>query len=387
MMPAKILYVIINLEIGGSERQLCALVSGLDRSRFSPHVCCLMGGGPLAPRLRNEGIPLSIYRFLPIDYSRKARAACTLFGQVNKVRRLMRSLRPAIVHAVLPGACITGGLAAWLARVPVLITTRRSLGIYKEGRFFLRVLENIVNIRADAVVANSEAVREDTLRRERIDARKVRVICNGVDEVPPAPPGGWRKLIGREPGGPVICLPANFFPYKGHADFLEAAARVHRDCPDALFVLIGDGRLRPDIERRIRNLGLGGSVLLLGSRPDAAAVMRLCDIIVLSSHEEGFPNVVLEAMAAGRPVVATAVGGVPEAVVDGVTGILVPPRAPGRLAEALLHLLSNVEERERMGERGRERARRLFSMEGMVRAYEELYEDLLNGQYPMSNNQ
>jgi len=376
MMPARLLYVTVSMELGGTERQLFELARGLDPKRFRPHICCLRGGGPLIEGLTNRAIPVTISRFAARDYSRTGKLA--LFcAQVNELSRLMRRIRPSIVHGMLPMACVTAGLAAKCAGVPILVTGRRNLGYYKEGHFFLRQAENLVCLWTDAAVANSEAVRADALRREWIDPGRIRVIYNGVRIPAPSPSLGWRELIGEHIEGPVVCLVANFFPYKGHMEFISAASIVREKSAGATFLLVGDGKLRPEIERKIAELGMTKYFILPGTRIDARDIISLSDVVVLSSHEEGFPNVVLEAMAAGRPVVATRVGGVPEIVEDGKTGLLVPPRDPEKLAEGIMRLLVNRREAEEMGKRGLERVRERFSMEKMVRSYEELYVGLL----------
>jgi len=374
---APVLFVTINMELGGTERQLCELAAGLDRRRFAPRVCCLRGGGPLADTLAAAGVPLTVLAPRARGRAGRARPWRVFLPQILALSNLMRRERIAIVHGLLPAALVTAGFAARRAGVPVLVTGRRGLGRYKEGRPLLRFLENLVNRWADAIVPNSEAVLRDVLARERIVPERLRVIYNGV-RIPSSPPRvGRREIAGREIRGPVVCLVANFFPYKGHLDFLEAARIVLGSFPETRFVLVGDGRLRQAVERRAAEPDLRGRVVLLGSRMDSGEIMASADVLALASHQEGFPNVVLEAMARAKPVVATRVGGVPEAVEEGGTGLLVPPRDPPAMAAALVRLIGNPEEAAGMGRRGLARARTLFSVERMVRAHEELYEELL----------
>jgi len=374
----KILYVTINMELGGTERQLFELVTGLDPGRFRPHICCIRSGGYLAKELSKRGLGVTVFGFPPLDYSRKLKSAFLLGGQIFELSRFMRRMRPDIVQCMLPMACVAGGMAARLARAPVLVTGRRGLGHYKEGKPVLRMAENLVNKWSAAVVTNSDAVMADVLLRERIDPRKLRVIRNGVRIPGPPPLGGWRVVAGKSLEGPVVCLVANFFHYKRHRDFVSAAAMILKEVSSAYFVLVGDGSLRGEIEKRISELGLCSRFILLGIRTDSVQIMQLSDIVTLCSCEEGFPNVLLEAMAAGKPVVATRVGGIPEIVEDGSTGILVDPGAPERLAEAIVRLLKDKERAEEMGRLGRERVARNFTIEKMVRTYEELYATLLS---------
>ncbi|MEI6632428.1 MAG: glycosyltransferase [Chlamydiota bacterium] len=374
---ARLLYVTLSMEYGGAERQLLELVCSLDARKFEPHVCCMKGAGPLLQQLTERQIPWTVYHSPPLDYSRKIRCVRQMRREVCTLARLMGSFKPHIVHGVLPMACVMAGLAVRLVRVPILVTGRRSLGCYKEGRPLLRFLENLVNRWTDAAVANSEAVRVDTLARERISPGRLRLIYNGV-RIPEAPArAGWSEIAGTDIRGPVVCLVANFFPYKGHLEFLDAAAEVARKVPAAQFVLVGDGKLRAGIEKRASAPDLHGRVVLLGSRADSGDVIALSDVVALASHEEGFPNVVLEAMARAKPVVATRVGGVPEAVEEGKTGLLVPPRDPGAMARALIRLLEDPAGAGEMGRRGLDRVRRDFTVERMVRAHEDLYEGLL----------
>ena len=373
----KILYVTLNMELGGTERQLYELAVGLDPERFRPHVCCLWGGGPLAVEFEKAGIPIVTFRYPRLDSPRNIRALHIFLSQVRALARLFREVEPAIVHAFLPRAYVTAGFAARLAHVPVLVTSRRGLGYNMERHFFFRRLGNMVNRWADAVVANSEAVKADTLSRERIDGAKLSVIYNGVRAPEGREPGDRRAGLGKEIAGPIVCCVANFFPYKGHCELLAAASIVVKSFPGATFLLVGEGRQRPEIERRVRELGVGENVVMLGTRPDVRMIMGLSDLVVLASHEEGFPNVILEAMAAGKPVVATRVGGVPEAVEDGYTGLLVPPRDPEALAAAILRLLNDRDDAIEMGRRGLERMKERFTIDRMVKSYETLYEKLM----------
>jgi glycosyltransferase involved in cell wall biosynthesis len=372
-----VLFVTINMELGGTERQLCALAAGLDRRRFAPRVCCLRGGGPLADTLAAAGVPLTVLAPRARGRAGRTRPFRVFLPQILSLSKLMRRERIAIVHGLLPAALVTAGFAARRARVPVLVTGRRGLGRYKEGRPLLRFLENLVNRWADAVVPNSEAVLRDVLARERILPERLRVIYNGVRIPDASPRAGRREILGAEIRGPVVCLVANLFPYKGHLDFLDAAGEVLRKVPETRFVLVGDGRIRPEIERRASEPDLRGRAILLGSRPDSGEIMACADVLALASHQEGFPNVVLEAMARAKPVVATRVGGVPEAVEEGITGLLVPPRDPPAMAAALVRLIGNPGEAAEMGRRGLARVRELFSIDRMVRAHEGLYGELL----------
>ena len=360
------------LEIGGSERQLVQLATGLDRTAFDPLVVCLSKGGPLERDLADGGVPVKIVGL------RSLRQVWHSPISLGRLVRLVARERPTIVHGFLFWAYVLGAYAARLVGVPIVVASRRSLGIYKEGKAHYLALERLANRMTDIVVANSEAVRRDVIRQEGLAGEKVAVIHNGVELDPAAlTPHPDRASIGVDAESPLVGVLANLIPYKGHDHFLIAWQIVVRRFPNAVALLIGEGPARRDIERRISELGLGRSVRLLGTRDDARAVLSLLDLVVHPSQQEGFSNAILEAMAAGKPVVATNVGGNPEAVVEGVTGLLVSEGDPDGLAAAVIRLLEAPALREAFGAAGRDRVSRNFSVRATIERYERLYRDLV----------
>jgi len=367
----KVVYLIGTLDIGGTERQLVELATGLDRSAFDPVVVCLSKGGPLEKELALGGVPVKIVGL------RSLRQVWSSPISVGRLVRIFASERPAIVHGFLFWAYVLGAYAARLVDIPIVIASRRSLGIYKESKPHYLVLERLANRMTDLVIANSDAVRRDVLQRERLPARKVLVIHNGVHVDQSEVPRIERTSIGVGPGSALVGVLANLIHYKGHDVFLNAWQVVVQRFPDAVALLIGEGKARAELERRVAELGLGQALRLLGSRDDARALLSLVDLVVHPSQQEGFSNAILEAMAEGKPVVATDVGGNPEAVVDGVTGLLVPPGDPGALASAIIRLLGDPGSRAAFGKAGRARAAELFTLDGMIRKYEGVYERLI----------
>jgi glycosyltransferase involved in cell wall biosynthesis len=358
--PIRVLLAINTLDRGGAERQLVELANGLDRARFEVSVACVVRGGPLGEELAASGIPVSVF---------DARGPLGLYRLTRHIRRVA----PDIVHTFLFGSNVIGTLAAKTAGVPIVITSRRSLGFFKDGRPHYALFQSLANRFTDVVVANSEAVRQDTLRRERLDPAKVRLIANGVDvdrfTNPPLTPA-IRTTLGLGPG-PLVVVVANLIPYKGLDYFVDAWGEVVRSMPAARAVVVGDGPARADLEARATKMG--DSIRFIGSRDDVATVLAAADLVVQSSLYEGFPNAMLEAMAAGRPVVATAVGGTAEAVVAERTGVLVPPRDSAALAAAMVRLLGDRDLAERFGRAGQARVSSEFSVSQMVRRYADLY--------------
>jgi glycosyltransferase involved in cell wall biosynthesis len=379
-----ILFVIGTLDIGGAETQLVEMVRSLD-ARFAPSVCCLAASGPLADRLHDAGIPVTTIglrspragrgwmRFLPAI----GRLPIDIFRFIVHVR----TVRPAIIHGFLMHAYVLSAFAGKLTGVPVVVASRRSLSHFKQGRPFMRFFERVTNRWTDRVVANSQAVRQDAIDTEHLPSEKVDVIYNGLDLAPYDRVGAETvQARRRELGlgaGPVVIVVANLIAYKGHEHFLRAWVEVCRVLPDAVALLVGDGVVRAEREADARALGLTASVRFLGFRRDVPALLAASDLLVHPSLQEGFCNALLEAMAASRPVVATDVGGNGEAVVNGETGLLVPPADPARLAAAILAVLQQPDRGAEWGRAGRRRVSDRFQRSRMLPQYEALYDELL----------
>jgi glycosyltransferase involved in cell wall biosynthesis len=384
----KILYVIGTLDVGGTERQLVALVTRLDRRRFEPTVCCLTAGGPLETGLRDAGIPVTAIGFrglrpsLGLNFIFRLPA---MLAELARFGRLVRREHPDIVHGFLFWAYVLAAPAARLAFVPTVLASRRSLGLFKAGKWHYLWLERLTNRLTDLVVANSEAVKADAIRQERLDPDKVLVIHNGVD-LGQFSPGAAAPHVRRELRIPtaakVVTVVANFIHYKGHEAFLSAWQIVVRKLPGSVALLVGDGPLRLASEARAADLGVAESVRFLGIRDDVTALLSAADVVVHPSQQEGFSNAILEAMAAGRPVVTTAVGGNSEAVVHEETGLLVPVDDSDAMAAAMLRLLEHPAEAAALGAAGRSRIEAHFDLRGTVRAYERLYERLASARAP-----
>ncbi len=377
----KIAYLLPNIETGGTERQVLALARLLDRSRFTPSLVTTAGGGALHAQF-SALMPVTVFG----DPARANRARASAWGHAMTVRRLAaiyRAERPDILHAYLPSSNVLGPIAARLSGVPRVIVSKRSLSDYKDKFPLLRRVEPVGNRLADVILVNSDAVRRDVEKTERFWEGKFRKVYNGVDVPEPWCPeeaDRFRRREGIAPGSLVVLAVANFFAYKGHLDLVEAAMRMAALVPEAVFLLAGhDAGNMERCRIRARELGVERRVRFLGGRPDVADLLRACDVFVHPSHQEGFSNAVLEAMAAGRAVVATDVGGVPEAVAHGETGLLVPPRSPAALAAALVVLLRDPARARRMGEAGRRRVLERHATGRMVAEIEGLYETLRDG--------
>jgi L-malate glycosyltransferase len=371
----RVLFVIGTLDIGGAETQLVRLASGLQERGHVVAICCQTAFGPLAEVARGRGIAVHCLHLRNLN---PWKAPLEIARAILAFMAYCREFRPDVVHAFLFWGYIFASGLARVCSVPAVVAGRRGLSRTVRTRPAFVGMQVAASRLCDAIVANSEAVRRDALETDGLDPGKVHVIPNGLD-VPVVLPGAReeiRRELGLEDASRTVFVVANFIHYKGHSTFLEAWANLAEQCPSAVAVLVGDGPMRPEIEKQIARLGLGGSVKLLGTVSDAARLLPAADVVVQASLEEGFPNAVLEAMAVGRPVVATAVGGTPEAVEDRVTGLLVPAGDAPALALAIKALLSEPDVAEAMGRAGKVRSAR-WSSARMVEEYEELYGDLV----------
>ncbi|WP_079202249.1 glycosyltransferase [Pseudomonas sp. CC6-YY-74] len=382
MLNRRILYIIGSLEVGGAERHVAQVAMRLKERGWEPEIFVLMPGGPLTHVLNDAGVtihgvtlPAWVSRVLKNDrLHARVGLVVTSFALICKL--WLR--RPAVVHFFLPAAYVIGGLASLFARVPARIMSRRSLRNYQAAHPFFARVERYLHPRMTLVCGNSNAVVNE-LFAEGISAQRLRLTYNGIDLAPyntPFDRGAARTKAGLPENALVFVLVANLIPYKGHADLIKALARIKKALPEPWLVLcIGrDDGIGADLQQEADSLGVGSNIHFLGSRTDVPGFLRLADVGLLCSHEEGFSNAVLECMAAGLPMVVTNVGGNAEAVLDGVTGYVVPAHNPERLADALLQI-SLANDRASMGEKGKRRAGEHFSMISCIDAYEALYHE------------
>ncbi|HEY3066263.1 MAG TPA: glycosyltransferase [Methylomirabilota bacterium] len=358
-----VVHVIDNLIPGGTEKQCVELVRGLERAGIRNTVFHF-AGGPLLRDLQASGADV---RYLAVG----AFASPRFPARVLRLARDIRKIRPDVVQTYGFYSNLPGLLAAAWARVPVRIAGRRDLGDQRTA--WQRAVDRLAYGFAHRVVGNSDAVRRRLIEAEGVAPAKIVVIRNGVDV------GAWRPRDEGATDGPVVGMVAHFRAQKDHMTFLRAAREVLAVLPSVRFCLVGSGDLEPDTRRGVDELGLGGRVEFLGRLTGEAlrAAVRRFDVSVLTSKDnEGLPNAVLESMIAGVPVVATPVGGTPEAVEDGVTGFLVPPRAPSSVAERVLFLLKEPSTARAMGERGRAKIEREFTIARMVAEFQSLYHQL-----------
>ena len=360
----RILILIKGLGIGGAERLISEGSGFWSTHEFHYHVAYVLPWkDQLVPDLAANGIE----------------AVCIGGGRWSlsapaRLRRLLRSWRPNLVHAHLPS---TGILARSMASAPVVYTEHNLAGSYRP---ITRVLNRMTYRRNREVIAVSDAVAESLAG---YPGPPPHIIANGVivDTTEDS-----RRRVREEleigPNRPLVVHVGNIRPWKGHTTLIKAARAVGESIPETVVVSIGGEKHRGDLDRIRREAnaeGAGNIVRFLGRRPDAVDFIASADLLVNPSDVEGLPLVVLEAMMAGTPVVATAAGGVPAIVRDGETGRLVPVGQPQALADAMIDAMTDVEGSKKMAARARTLAESDFGLERMITAQEALYRQVLNG--------
>jgi glycosyltransferase involved in cell wall biosynthesis len=283
-----------------------------------------------------------------------------------RLSRLIKQLKPAIVHAHDPHGVAMAGMALSMSTQlakPPLVASRR-VDFHLKGNRMSRWKYRQV----DCFICASEAIRQ-MLVADGVPPERAVTVHEGIDldRVDAAPPAKLHEELWLPHHAPVVGNVAALVPHKGHRHLIEAAAAVVRQVPDTRFVIAGDGDLRQGLERQIREHHLEKHVLLAGFRPDVLSLHKAFDVFVMSSVTEGLGTSLLDAMACGKPIVATSTGGIPEVVIDGQTGILVPPRDHDAMAAAIVKLLKDPQLRARMGAAGLHRVRQKFSADRMVK--------------------
>jgi glycosyltransferase involved in cell wall biosynthesis len=361
----KVLQLIPTLDRAGAEKQMVLLATGLPRDRYAVEVATLTRSGPLEADLRAAGVPVTHFR-------KRHKADPIVLG---KLSRFLAERRFDVVQTWIFAANTYGRLAARRARVPVVLTSEMAADVWK-SRWQLAIDRKLAGW-TDAVVGNSRAV-VDFYRAAGLPEAKLARIDSGI-ALAPSPPtdrAATRRALGVEADAKVLLFAGRLAPQKAVHVLMAALDLLQHVRPGVVTWIAGDGPERPRLEGLARGFRLGDRVRFLGARDDVPALLAAADALVLPSRFEGLPNVVLEAMAAGKPVVATAAPGTAEVVVDGETGRLVPVGASLELARALREVLDDPALAARLGEGGRRRVASHYDAAAMIAAYAALYDRL-----------
>ncbi len=377
-MSHRLTIVIEALDRGGAEWHLLQVLPRLRDRNFDVEVFCLHHRGELAGEMERRGV-----RVIGTDVI-SSNLFLRVLHLVSKSGALLLHLlrhRPDIVHFFLPAAYIFGAPAAVLSRCRIRLMSRRSQNRYHSYLFGTKLIERLWHRRMSAVIGNSRSVVRQ-LSEEGVPDSKLHLVYNGAD-LPVFGAQMSRKAardnLGLSDSALVFVIVANLLPYKGHRDLLRAFARIKDQLPQN-WVLLCAGRddgIGSALQDQVEQLGLTQRVHWLGSVKDVPSLLAAADVALLTSHEEGFSNAIIEYMATGLPSVVTDVGGNPEAVLHEETGLVVPARDPVALAEAILRLASDPELRHRFGAAAHRRVHQNFSLDACVDNYVMVYSKIL----------
>lgn len=377
--PLRVLWLIDSLAMGGAERLAVSFARGAAAEGIDLRVCCLkrIGGNPLEPDLRATGVPCDV---LDARHLRDR-------GAFARLRSIIREQAVDLIHAHLLYATVWGTLAGRLEHVPAVATLHVSPSVgpaWSRDRLRERLMCALLRRSRATAILVSDALRRRYLERRLLDPSRTIVVPNGVEtgsvpSVNPPSAASLRAAFELPPGARVLVTTAVLRdPRKGVDVLLEAMLHVLAARPDARLLVVGEGPLRPALQARARLLGLDGLVRWAGARHDVPSLLAGADLYVHPTLEDPFPTAVLEAMAAGLPVVATAVDGIPEMIADGRNGRLVPPADAPALAAALSDLLGDEDARSRLGMDARRTAIERFSARVWTQTLRRVYDRTLD---------
>jgi Glycosyltransferase len=367
MTRYKVAYIVHSLGTGGTEKLVCQMAESLKDSKNEAVICCLDYVGAWGEAMGMRGIKVfNMGRKPGVDFS-----------IIKKLRAIIREERPDILHAHQYTPYFYSVLAAALSFPrPKLIFTEHGRHYPDKVRLKRAIFNQFVNIFTDAIYGVSEFTKKSLVRYEKFPEGKIRVIYNGIkqEEFQGLIDVDQKKTsLGMKADTRIVGTVGRLCAIKNFGMLIRAFDEVRKKVTDVMLVLVGDGPLRDELKALVESLGIKEYVLFLGNRQDTAELMKIFDVFALSSDLEASALVLLEAMASGVPVVATAVGGTPELVVEGKTGILTPRGDHMKFSEAIISILRDPAMKKSMGEAGKRRVAEKFTFNEMQDAYIEAY--------------
>lgn len=368
MNKIKVMQVITQLPGGGVEQLLVDLLPQLNRDHFNISLCCIHKRGHLVDVLQARGVPVHLVklnsRWDPIG--------------IYRLTRLMQKEQIKIVHTHMYASSISGIVAARLAKVPVIIANMHSMHEWHTKRR-IWTAKKLFNS-ADKIIAVSDCIKKDLIDKLKLEPQKTLTIHNGVDLArftPQIEVAGQNENLDIKDDEFVIGAIGRLVAFKGFTYLLKAAKIIYSQQPKFKLVIVGGGELKQPLKQQAQELGIADKVIFTGRQDNVLPFLASFELVVMSSITEGLPIVSLEAMAMGKAVVASRVGGIPEVVEERVTGLLVPPKDPSALAQAIITLMENPELRKSLGQAGRARVEEFFSLQHMYEQTADLYTQLL----------
>ncbi|KPJ58989.1 MAG: hypothetical protein AMJ42_02355 [Deltaproteobacteria bacterium DG_8] len=369
----KIAYIITSTGVGGAEKILYHTVTGLDYNQYSVSICSLKEKGEIAKELEKLGIEVHC-----LHMANKEGFIGWLISTIAllKLFSYLRRLKPTIVHSFLFRANILARIAGYLTGVPVIISSIRVMGGEKG---YFHYFEGMTSFMVDHYIAVSESVKRYIVQKSKIPVEKISVIYNGVNvrKHNSLQTQNVKAPFDIEAKDMILMTVGRLQKQKGHYYLFHAILKVRKEVAKIKLLIIGEGEEENNLKNLAESLDLTDQIIFTGLRFDVENILSMAKIFILPSLWEGMPNTLLEAMAAGRPVIATDVGGVPELVINGETGVLVPPKDSDALASAIIDLLQDELKAEKMGEVGRVRVEKIFNISKTLEKTENLYRELL----------
>jgi starch synthase (maltosyl-transferring) len=367
-----ILYLITSTNVGGTEKALLELIRYIDRKEFTVYVCSVKKPGAYAQALADEA---DGFFSLNLSEGGGVSAIANFIPAVVRLIQLIRAVSPSILHCLLFRANILGRIAGRIARVPIIISSIRVI----EAQRAKHLVDRLTSPLATHYLAVSQAARDYTIRHAKISPAKIFTIYNGIKtngEGRKKPV--WRTALSLHADDVVLGLIGRLHKQKGHIVLLKALPRVLAQAVNTHVIFCGEGEEEARLKVAAQDLGIARHVHFIGLIENAYQMLSQIDIVVVPSLWEGMPNVVLEAMAAGRPVVASNIAGLDEVVVAGETGLLFKPGDPHGLADALLKLIQDPSLVNRMGRAGYELVQQKFQIRTTVEQTTNFYRAVLN---------
>ena len=367
------------MDIGGTQHHLLEVLRLLNRDIFEPHLCCLVRLGDLKDKLYKLGIEPKVFNI------RRIYGFSGIKGTISLIKYIKKE-EFDIVHTYLFLANLAGNLAAKIAGVPVIISGRRDTGAPNEGKWYHNIAYRIAHSLASKVICVSNAVADVVRQKEGVKDEKITVVQNGIDlsKIYNSEYSGLRKAdIGIKEDDFVVNMTASFSWVKNHQFLLDAVPEIIKRNPKIKFLLVGDGELKLDMQSKVKSLDLENNIIFLGKRMDSQDLLKISNIALNLSFSEGSSNVILEAMALGKPVIATDIKGNRELVLNRITGYLVPLRDTKHLTECIVSLSNSIKQCNAMGEKAIGYAHTYFRLEDKIDELQSLYASLVARYIPL----
>jgi len=374
--PIPILHVMTRLPVGGVENQLLLVLKHYDKAKLSPTVCSLSDKGETGKKIEDLGIEVICLNKLEHGFD---------WTIVRDLMNIMKDRNAGVVRTHQYHANLYGRLAAWLCKVPCIVPSIHNV-YTRDRKIHRRILNNLLGRISDKIVAVSEAVKADIVAYDKVPDSRVKVIYNGVEEVKFTRAEGIsaRSEFNIPEHAKVIGTVGRLALQKGQRYLIESVASLVKEFPEIILLIVGDGPEKAALKRTVSEKGIDRQVIFTGTRDDVPDLLAAMDIFVFPSLREGLGNALVEAMAAGKAIVATDIPPVREVIASQDNGILVPPGDSGALEAAITSLLRDKRSAEAYGAAAKERALSYFDINSTINSYTNLFESILAGKasYP-----